>query len=49
MGNEAKGISKSLLNESDQNIFIKMNGTVQSLNVSVATAIILFHLINNKE
>lgn len=49
VGNEAKGISKSLLNESDQNIFIKMNGTVQSLNVSVATAIILFHLINNKE
>jgi len=49
VGNESKGISKSLLNESDQHIFIKMKGTVQSLNVSVATGIILFHLINQKK
>lgn len=49
VGNEGKGITKSLLNESDQNIFIKMSGTVQSLNVSVATGIILFHLKNIKE
>lgn len=45
VGNEGKGVSKSLLNQSDQNIFIPMNGTVQSLNVSVATGIILFEII----
>ncbi len=49
VGNEGKGISKSLLKEADQNIFIKMDGTVQSLNVSVATGIILFYLKNRKE
>ena len=49
VGNEGKGISKSLLKEADQHIFIKMDGTVQSLNVSVATGIILFYLKNRKE
>ncbi|MGL6125054.1 MAG: 23S rRNA (guanosine(2251)-2'-O)-methyltransferase RlmB [Metamycoplasmataceae bacterium] len=49
VGNEGRGVSKSLLKESDQNIFLKMDGTVQSLNVSVATGIILFHLKNKKE
>lgn len=49
IGNEDKGISKSLLKEVDQNIYISMLGTVQSLNVSVATGIILFYLKNVKE
>ena len=49
VGNEGKGISKSLLKEADQNIFIPMDGTVQSLNVSVATGIILFYLKTQKE
>ncbi|SYV91358.1 SpoU rRNA methylase family protein domain-containing protein [Mesomycoplasma hyorhinis] len=42
MGSEAKGISKSLLNQSDEIFYIPMQGTVQSLNVSVAAGIILF-------
>lgn len=49
VGNEGKGVSKSLLKEADQNIFIEMNGTVQSLNVSVATGIFLFYLKNQKD
>ncbi|MGL5205510.1 MAG: 23S rRNA (guanosine(2251)-2'-O)-methyltransferase RlmB [Metamycoplasmataceae bacterium] len=49
IGNEGKGVSRSLLKESDQNIFIKMEGTVQSLNVAVATGIFLFYLKNRKE
>ena len=49
LGNESKGISKSILNESDQKVFIDMFGTVQSLNVSVATGIILFYLRSKKE
>ncbi|MGL5617549.1 MAG: 23S rRNA (guanosine(2251)-2'-O)-methyltransferase RlmB [Metamycoplasmataceae bacterium] len=44
VGNEGKGISRSLLKEADQNIFIKMEGTVQSLNVAVATGIFLFYI-----
>ena len=45
VGNEAKGVSNTLLKMSDQNIFIPMFGTVQSLNVSVATGILLFEII----
>ena len=49
VGNEGKGVSKPLLKMSDQNVFIKMNGTVQSLNVSVATGVALFKIIENEK
>ena len=42
MGSEKSGVSKTLLKQADQVIHIDMHGTVQSLNVSVATGIILF-------
>ena len=41
VGNEEKGVSKPLLKHADQKIFIPMQGTVQSLNVSVASAILM--------
>ncbi len=44
VGNEGKGVSKPILKQSDQNVYIPMNGTVQSLNVSVATGILLSNL-----
>ncbi|UWD34071.1 23S rRNA (guanosine(2251)-2'-O)-methyltransferase RlmB [Mesomycoplasma molare] len=44
MGSESNGISKSVEKMTDQNIYIPLKGTVQSLNVSVATGIILFKL-----
>ena len=44
VGNEGKGVSKTLLKISDQKIHINMEGTVQSLNVSVATGILLFSI-----
>lgn len=47
IGNESKGVSRTLLKQSDQKIFIPMIGTVQSLNASVATGIILFEIIKN--
>jgi putative trna/rrna methyltransferase protein len=47
MGNEEKGVSNTLLNISDQNVYIPQSGEVQSLNVSVATAIMLYE-INKK-
>lgn len=49
VGNEAKGVSKTILNQSDQNIYIPMKGSVQSLNVAVATGILLFEIIKNIE
>lgn len=44
MGNEEKGVSNTLLKHSDGKVYIDMNGTVQSLNVSVATGIVLFSI-----
>lgn len=44
MGNEEKGVSNTLLKHSDAKVFIGMDGTVQSLNVSVATGIVLFSI-----
>lgn len=45
VGNEVGGISKSLLKLVDQIAEIPMKGKKESLNVSVATGIMLFELI----
>lgn len=44
-GNEVRGISKNILKKCDQVLEIPMKGKKESLNVAVATGIILFHLI----
>lgn len=44
MGNEGAGMSKELENLCDENIYIDMNRTCESLNVAVATSIILYEL-----
>lgn len=44
VGSEGKGVAKTLLNASDQVIKITMKGNVQSLNVAVATGIMLFKI-----
>lgn len=49
VGNENRGISDLVSKNSDVNIYIPMEGHVQSLNVSVATGIILSYLRINKK
>ncbi|WP_338583553.1 23S rRNA (guanosine(2251)-2'-O)-methyltransferase RlmB [Mycoplasmopsis cynos] len=49
VGNEGEGVSKSVLSVSDVNVYINQKGTVQSLNVSVATGIILFDFLAKNE
>ena len=44
MGSEGKGIRESLVKESDFVSYIPMNSELESLNVSVSTAIILYEL-----
>ncbi len=44
MGNEGKGVKEDLLNMCDEYIYIKMNKKCESLNVAVATSIILYEL-----
>lgn len=42
MGEELKGISEQTANSVDQHVIVPMQGMVESLNVSVACAVILF-------
>ena len=44
VGNEGNGVKEELLNMCDNFIYIKMNDTCESLNVAVATSIILYEL-----
>lgn len=47
VGNEVEGVSKKLLKLSDVIAEIPMKGKKESLNVSVATGILLFQVIQN--
>ena len=42
MGNEGNGVKKEVLDLCDEYVYIKMNNDCESLNVAVATSIILF-------
>ena len=44
MGNEGNGVSKEVLDMCDEYIYIPMNKECESLNVGVATSIILYEL-----
>ena len=48
MGSEGKGISDSLLSLCDERCAIPMVGEISSLNVSVATAIVLYEAFRQK-
>src|SRR5690606_29007455 len=45
MGSEGKGISELLAKNCDFLVKIPMHGTVESLNVATATAILLFEMV----
>lgn len=44
MGNEHRGVSDEFQKMADEKIYIPMRGMIQSLNVSVATAVILYEV-----
>jgi tRNA G18 (ribose-2'-O)-methylase SpoU len=46
VGNEVEGISKDILDQCNIVAEIPMRGSKESLNVSVATGILLFHLLD---
>ncbi len=49
LGAEKWGLSNELVSKVDESIFIPMTGMVQSLNVSVATSILLFEAIRQRK
>ena len=44
MGNEGNGVSENIKEMCDKNLYIKMNKGCESLNVAVATSILLYEL-----
>ena len=48
IGNEGKGISANIKKQVDEMITIPMNGHVQSLNASVAAAILMYEVFRNR-
>ena len=44
VGNEGNGVSRKLLDLCDKNLYISMTSRVESLNVAVATSILLYEL-----
>ena len=48
IGNEANGVSKEILNIADKKVKIPMIGKTESLNASVATGIILYEYVRQK-
>ena len=49
LGNEHDGLSQEFLNELDGNIYIPRVGMVQSLNISVASAIIVYEIFRQRQ
>lgn len=49
VGNEMSGVSEDILELSDHKVIIPMYGMVQSLNVSVATAVVLYEAQRQRE
>jgi TrmH family RNA methyltransferase len=49
VGNEGNGVSKNLYDSFDDILHIEMNDKVESLNVSVATSILLYEMDNKNE
>ncbi len=48
MGSEERGVSNAILKETDHWVSIPMKGSISSLNVSVATGIILFEAVRQR-
>jgi len=49
VGNEHRGISEEAVKYSDKLFYIPMYGMIQSLNVSVATAIVLYEALRQRK
>lgn len=48
MGNEANGVTSTLLQEADKRVYIPMQGRAESLNVAMAAGIVMFEALRRK-
>ena len=47
MGSEGQGVKKIYQSQADVTVYIKTNQALESLNVAVATSILLYELFND--
>lgn len=45
LGNEGQGVDESILNQTDENLYVPIHGKADSLNVAVCAGVLLYHLI----
>ena len=48
MGNEANGVTESLLAAADKRVFIPMQGRAESLNVAMAAGVVMFEALRQR-
>lgn len=48
MGNEANGVTETLLTEADKRVYIPMQGKAESLNVAMAAGIVMFEALRRR-
>ena len=48
MGNESNGVSKEIQSIANEKVIIPMLGNTESLNVSIATGVILYEYVRQK-
>lgn len=48
MGNEANGVTESLLEVADKRVFIPMQGRAESLNVAMAAGVVMFEALRQR-
>jgi TrmH family RNA methyltransferase len=49
VGTESSGLSETWINAADYNVIIPMGGQVDSMNVSVSAAILLFEAVRQRK
>ena len=47
VGNEGSGVTEEVLTIADENLYVPIHGQAESLNVAVATGVLLYQLLNN--
>lgn len=48
MGNEANGVTSTLLQEADKRVYIPMQGRAESLNVAIAAGVVMFEALRRR-
>ncbi|KKR06182.1 MAG: tRNA/rRNA methyltransferase (SpoU) [candidate division WS6 bacterium GW2011_GWF2_39_15] len=49
LGHETEGVNRHILEQSNEHIFVPMNGKKESLNVATVAGIVIYEIVKNKK